>query len=164
MRKAAAEIYSANVANNVVGEQCRHLLAPLFADPNEEVRIQAAHAFRDVVKLKTEFQAKLLEGLLSAKQGPRELEVAIRALEDSPVQLPHLVLRVAQACVDAYRNEAGDFSRAAGGISIDLSKIVIRLYTQSDDMEIQSRCLDLMDEMERCHFYGMSDELRKSDR
>lgn len=45
-----------------------------------------------------------------------------------------------------------------------LSKIVVRLYAQTEDRAIQSRCLNLIDDMEKYHFMGLSDELRRLDR
>ncbi|AGP41276.1 hypothetical protein SCE1572_46370 [Sorangium cellulosum So0157-2] len=48
--------------------------------------------------------------------------------------------------------------------AIDLPKIVVRLYAQTEDAAIQSRCLDMIDEMERYYFLGLSDELKRVDR
>lgn len=45
-----------------------------------------------------------------------------------------------------------------------LSKIVVRLYAQTEDSRIKSRCLDLIDDMERHHFMGLSSELQRLDR
>ncbi len=47
---------------------------------------------------------------------------------------------------------------------MDLSRIVIRLYAHTRDSAIQSRCLDMIDEMERHHFFGLSAELQRLDR
>ena len=49
-------------------------------------------------------------------------------------------------------------------VAMDLSKIIIRLYSQTEDPVIQRQCLTLIDDMESHHFYGMSDELRRLDR
>jgi hypothetical protein len=40
----------------------------------------------------------------------------------------------------------------------------VRLYAQTGDPAIQSRCLDLIDEMEQYHFIGLADELRRLER
>jgi hypothetical protein len=164
MRRAAAGVYAGNVANEVVGSECRQLLKPFFADPEESVRDEAASAFRHLASLATPDQADLLAAFLDSAPGPTALAPVVRALEDSPVQLPDLVCRLAEVCVDAFRAEAADISTSGSMVAMDLSKIVVRLYAQTADPAVQSRCLDLIDEMERHHFMGLSDELRRLDR
>jgi hypothetical protein len=164
MRKSAADVYSTNVANETVGVICRELLMPFLTDEDENVRAEAASAFRDVSKLATDEQAKLLTAFLGANPGPDALEEVVRALEDSPVQLPDLVCRLVEQCIKAFQSEAGDITKAGSTVAMDLSKIVIRLYTQTGDTAIQSRCLNLIDQMELHNFIGLSDELRRMDR
>ncbi len=164
MRKAAANVYSANAANEVVGATCRRLLKPFFKDVDDTVSAEAASAFTKVASLKTPDQADLLGAFLKAKPGPDALKPVVRALESSSVQLPDLVCTLAEMCIEYFRAEAGDFSKAGAMVARDLSKIVVRLYAQTEDPTIQSRCLDLIDEMERHHFMGLSDELRRLDR
>jgi hypothetical protein len=164
MRKAAAEIYSANVADEVVGSTCRKLLKPFFADPDESVRAQAALAFRHLANLSLNDQADLLGAFLDTVPEKAALEPLVYSLEESLVQLPDLVCRFAELSIEAYRTEAGDISTAGSAVAMHLSKIVVRLYAQTEDPTVQSRCLDMIDEMERYHFLGVSDELQQLDR
>jgi hypothetical protein len=164
MRKAAADVYSTNVAHDIVGSACRELLKPFFSDADPDVSKEAASAFQYVNKLSTADQADLLRAFLGARPNREALEPVVRALEDSSVQLPDLVCTLAEMCVEAYRSEAGDLSKAGSAVAADLSKIVIRLYAQTEDPAIQARCLDMIDEMERHYFIGLSDELQRVDR
>lgn len=164
MRKAAADVYSTNADHEEVGAECRRLLRPFLADPDDSVRAEAASVFRNVANLETPDQVELLEAFLAAAPGPDALEPVVRALEDSPIQLPDLVCRLAEQCIEAYRDEAGDLSKGGSMVSMDLSKIIVRLYAQTEGRTIQSRCLDLIDEMERHHFYGLYEELQRLDR
>lgn len=164
MRKAAAKIYAANVADDAAGRTCRELVKSFFTDPGDAVRAEAASAFLNLAGLETSDQSDLLAAFLEAAPGPTALKTVVRALEESPVQLPDLVCRLAEMCTAAYRDEAGDISTESSMVAMDLSKIVVRLYAQTEDPMIQSRCLDLIDEMERHNFVGLSDELRKMDR
>jgi hypothetical protein len=141
MRKAAAMVYATNVADDVAGPNCRRFLKAFFADPDDSVRAEAASAFQHVASLKTPDQSDLLVAFLEAAPGPSALEPVVRALEESPVQLPGLVCKLAAMCVEAYRAEAGDISKASSMVASDLSKIVVRLYAQTVDPMIQSRCL-----------------------
>lgn len=164
MRKAAAEVYSTNVAHEVVGSICRELLKPFFADPDESVRAQAALAFRHLANLSLNDQADLLAVFLEAGPEKAALEDLAYALESSLVQLPDLVCQFAERSIEAYRTEAGDISTSGSAVAMYLSKIVVRLYAQTDDPTVQSRCLEMIDEMERYHFLGVSEELQRLDR
>lgn len=164
MRKSAASVYAANIAEAMVGSTCRRLLRPFFADQSDAVRAEAAMAFRNLANLPTSEQAELLAAFLDTAQGPVAWELVVGALESSPVQLPELVCRLAEGCVEAYRAEAGDISKTGPAVARDLSKIVVRLYAQVEDSVIQTRCLNLIDEMEQYDFFGLSDELRRLER
>lgn len=163
-RKAAADVYSTHIAHKVVGAACRTLLKPFFSDTDESVRTEAASAFHHIAEMSTEMLMDLLAAFLEAKPGAKALEQVVRALEDSPVQLPDLVCRLAGQCIDAFKDEAGDISKAGAAAAMGLSKIVIRLYTQTAEPAIQSRCLTMIDMMERYHFLGLSQELQRLDR
>lgn len=164
MRRAAARVYAANVSHPTVGAVCRDMVKPFFADADGAVRAEAALAFDHINDLSTEAQGELLAALLEAPPCREALERVIRALERSPVPLPYLVCRFAQRCVDAFRDGAGDLSRAGALAAMELSKIVVRLYAQTTDPAVWDTCLELIDEMERCRFYGLDDELQRLDR
>jgi len=164
MRKAAAHVYAVNVAHPTVGERCRTLLVPFFADPSKDVRDEAAEAFRHLAELSTNQQALLLSGFLESKPGPEAMETVVRVIEQSPVQLPDLVCDLIESAVSLYRDEGGDMSKRGAAVAYELSKIVVRLYAQTEDPRIKKRCLDLIDEMEKYNFLGLADELVQLDR
>jgi hypothetical protein len=164
MRKGAASVYAANVGHFRVGSTCRARLKQYFADPDDSVRVQAASAFEHVDELDTQAQSELLAAFLANKPGLLPLVPVLRALERSPVQLPDLVCAISETCVAACRNDAGNVASSSAAISMDLTKIVVRLYAQTEDEKIRSRCLSLIDEMERYSFVGLSNELQALDR
>jgi hypothetical protein len=164
MREGATMVYAANVANESVGAVCCKRLKPFFTDPEMSVRTQAATAFKHISRLNTAAQSDLLAAFLGSKPDPAALELVIRALESSQVQLPDFVCQLAELCVETYRKDAGDITKSASASAMGVSKIVVRLYAQTDDAAIQSRCLSIIDEMERYHFLGVSDELQRLDR
>jgi hypothetical protein len=164
MRESAADVYATNVANEEVGEASRELLLSFFTDPEDQVRSKAARAFREIGKLEMTDQSNLLRAFLDAKPNAAALEHVIRAIEDSPVKLPDLVCRLVEAGIQEFKTDAGDVSRSGAMVAVDLSKIVIRLYTQSDDEQIKRRCLDAIDDMELAGFFGLADELGRIDR
>ena len=164
MRKGVASVYAANVGDSRVGATCRAQLKQFFADPDDSVRVQAASAFEHLDKLDTSAQSELLAAFLASKPGLLPLIPVIRALERSPVQLPDLVCAIAESCVSGCRDEAGNMASSSAAISMDLTKIVVRLYAQTEDEAIRSRCLSLIDKMERHNFVGLSNELQALDR
>lgn len=165
MRKAAAEIYAYNIADETVGAACRRELMPFFQDPDADVRTKAASALHSLKKLSMEGQSELLEAFLDGKPSLEAMDSAVQALEDSPVELPNLVCRLADECVRICQYAAGDITRAAGMIGWNLSKIVVRLYAQKGaNPAMQSRCLDLIDQMELYDFVGLDDELKRVER
>lgn len=164
MREAAAAVYAANAASKVVGQQCRQLLLPFFADPVDEVRAAAATAFRHIAALETSEQAQLLKAFLDGNPNAAALKPVIRALEDSPIRLPDLVCRLVEAGIEQFKADAGDVRTHSSLVARDLSKIVVRLYTQSDDEAIRKRCLDAIDQMEQASFWGLKDELENAER
>jgi len=165
MRKAAANVYAVNAAHPAVGEKCRTLLKPFFVDSSEAVRAETARVFRDYASLATDQQALLLSGFIQSESGPEATERVVRAIEESPVQLPTLVCDLLAKAVAVFRDEAGDMSKRGAAVAHEISKIVVRLYAQSNnDADIQSRCLDLIDEMEKHGFLGLAEELNRLDR
>jgi hypothetical protein len=164
MREAAATVYATNVANKEVGTQCRELLLVFLSDQEEGVRAKAAAAFRHISELDTREQAVLLAAFLDANPSALALEPVIRALEDSPVRLPDLVCRLVETSVDHFNADAANIFSRDALVAGHISKIVIRLYTQSDDDAIKTRCLNSIDRMEEIGFFGLSDELERIDR
>jgi hypothetical protein len=164
MRKAAAGVYAHNAAHQDVGTTCRVRLKPLFLDPSAEVRAEAATVFDSLSEWDTRTQSDLLSALLASQPDAKSLEPVIRAIEDSPLQLPDLVCDLAERCVAAHQTEGGDIRTAGSRVAHDLPKIVVRLYSQTQDTQIKARCLNLVDRMEQSSFYGLSDELSTYER
>ncbi|MDC0750002.1 NACHT domain-containing protein [Polyangium mundeleinium] len=164
MRKAAANVYATNVAHSDVGPVCRDLLVPFFSDLSAPVRSAAAKALSQLSSLDTADQAKLLTEFVHAKPGVEMMEAVMWALEDSPVKLPDLVCQIAETCLSQLDAMAEDGSRVGRRVASHLPKIVVRLYAQATDAAIQSRCLDMIDAMEKDRLMGVDDELRTHDR
>ncbi len=164
IRKAFANVYAANVANSVIGEKCRNALTRYFVDPDDAVRVQAATAFEHLASLDTHAQSELLASFLASDPSLLPLIPVVHALVRSPVQLPDLVCKLAERCITVCRKDGTDLATSSSAIAMDLSKIVVRLYAQTDDELIRSRCLSLIDEMEFHNFVGVSNELDTVDR
>lgn len=162
LREGAAGVYARDVAHKEVGSACRASLKQFFFDPVDSVRLKAVSAFQHLSELTTEEQADLLQSFLESKPKVGELWLVLRFLQDSPVQLPDLILNLAKLCV-AGNDDDGDQGRRHGA-SMELSKIIVRLLVQTEDPQVRAQCLDLIDAMEEHHFIGLSAELHRADR
>jgi hypothetical protein len=162
LREGAAGVYARDIAHKEVGFACRVGLKQFLFDPVDSVRLKAVSAFQHLSKLTTEEQADLLQSFLESKPKSGELWFVLRFLQDSPVQLPDLILNLAKLCV-AGKDDDGDQCRRHGA-SMELSKIIVRLLVQTEDPQVRAQCLDLIDAMEEHHFIGLSTELHRADR
>lgn len=75
-----------------------------------------------------------------------------------------LVCRLVETGIEVFKADASDILTRGASVAGDLSKLVIRLYTQSEDEAIKKRCLNAIDIMEQSDFLGLSDELGQIDR
>ena len=127
----------------------------------DAVRLKAVSAFQHLSELTTSEQAHLSKHF-SNEPEYRPIVACSALLQDSPVQLPDLILNLAKICV------AGDNDDTEHGhchsASMELSKIIVRLLVQTEDSKVRAQCLDLIDAMEEHYFIGLSAELNRVDR
>lgn len=164
MRLAAAEVYALNLGNNRVGNICREYLPKFFCDDSREVRTAAGECFLNLGDVDWNEFADLIRTYIDSPAFPAEPDGLIRRLDDTTWQLPDVTIRLAERFIEANGAAAGDLSTAAAGDAPTVSKLVIRLYSQSGDQDVRRRCLDLIDQMERLGFYGIDEQLAELDR
>jgi hypothetical protein len=161
-REAAARIYADNIVHESFGEESRRHVKEFLYDEEASVKLRAAGALRHLSGLTTMQQQDLIEAFLSSRPGPLALQTLLDALNESFVELPDLVLKVAQLCVSEV--DPSDSARRAHRVSMELPKIVVRLLVQSQDPKLRSDCLDLIDDMGKRFFLGVTDELQRAVR
>ena len=164
MRCAAAEVYSHNFGHATVRAICEQHLLRLFADDSAKVRAAAADCFLHLDDEDFNQYVQIIQAYIDSPAFPSEHDDLLRRLGDSQWQLPEVTIRLAERFVTALGAEAGDVSTAAASDASTVSKLVVRLYAQSTDESIRSKCLDLIDEMERLAFFGIDSQLAEHDR
>jgi hypothetical protein len=162
LREGAAGVYARDIAHKEVGPACRTKLKQFFFDPVDAVRLKAVSAFQHLSELTTSEQADLLQSFLESKPKTGELWLVLRFIQDSPVQLPDLILNLAKICVEGDNDNTEHGHRH--NASMELSKIIVRLLVQTEDSKVRAQCLDLIDAMEEHYFIGLSAELNRVDR
>ncbi len=164
MRVAAATVYAANLGNKTVGPTCVAHLEQLFKDDVKEVREKAAECFYHLDDEQLEHFEDLIRKYLESPAFPSHHDGLLDALERSTWRVPDITIRLAERFMETHGESAGDLSTAAAGDAPTVSKLVLRLYVQSADDNVQSRCLDLIDQMEWQRFFGIDRELAQHDR
>jgi hypothetical protein len=149
MRKAAASVYARNLSHDVVGDRCAEFLQQFFDDEAEAVRQEVSSAF---FRLSGE-RLLSLQGFIARYIESRSFEIGtdrlLRSLEGSNVELPHIVCRAAERILEFLGEEGTHIAYHGSMVAINISTLVVRQYEQTTDAEVKTRCLDLIDRMER---------------
>jgi hypothetical protein len=161
LREGAAGVFAREIAHKEFGLISRTKLKQFLFDPVNPVRLKAVSAFQHLSKLTTSEQADLLQSYLDSKPKVGELSLVLRFLQDSPVQLPDLIIKLAKRCIEG--NDQGEQGHRHAA-SMELSKIVIRLLIQTESPQVREQCLNLVDKMEEQQLVGLSQELQRADR
>jgi hypothetical protein len=164
MRLGAADVYASNVSHGTVGAICRKHLPSLFADQSDTVRATAADCFSHLGSNSPSEFSDLISTYIESPAFPSLHDDLLRCLDHSSWQLPQITIRLAERFVAAAGSSAGDIATAAAADAPVVSKLVVRLYVQTSDESLQSKCLDLIDEMERFGFFGIDEQLAEHDR
>ena len=128
------------------------------------MRKVAATCFRHIKDVDLNEYADFVRVYIESPAYPSQHDGLLHRLEDSTWQLPDITIRLSERFVAASGSDAGDFSTAAGGEAPTVSKLVVRLYTQTEDEKVRTQCLDVIDDMERYAFLGIDSQLTEHDR
>jgi len=164
LRASAAEVYARNVSSEKSGSTCREFVLDFFDDPDLSVREAAASCFYYLSDLQTSALASLIERYCDSAAFPLGYDALLYHLEETQCKLPDLTIRLAERFVKSAGREMGDLSRRFAGDAMILSKLIVRLYTQTRDERIRIRCLDVIDAMERDAAIGIDKLLAEFDR
>jgi len=164
-RSAAAEIFVVNFRNAHLREFCEKTLIQLFNDPSQEVRSQAARCFSYFEAEELGDYTSLVETFVESPAFANGNDNLIRALEKTQAKLPDAVTyRVCDRLLEDLRADDVDIRQQVRFQVDKISQILIRLYSQSKDKELQSRCLNLIDLMSQMEVYGLAEVLEQYER
>ena len=164
-RVGAAIVYADNVADSTIGAACEERLTTLFADESEAVRQAAARCWNSLEPDDLAKRGSLLSGYVQSIGPDADVTLLTHTLERSNDPLPAEVCDLAERAVAAYGPKAGDVRLRESAAAYDLAPLVMRLHEETDDSDLRRRVLDVIDDMLRLGFMGMSDRLgEKYDR
>ncbi len=161
---AATEIFVANFRQAHLHEFCENVLIRLFNDSSRQVRSQAARCFLYFEGDELGNYPRLLEIFIDSLAFSDNSDKLIQALEKTTAKLPDdITYKVCDRFLESLKSENNNVRQY--GIKGDkVSKLILKLYSQNNDPELKSLCLDLIDSMIQMGVYGLAEELRQYER
>jgi hypothetical protein len=162
LQKGLAQIYASNVTYHDFRSFCEAGLKVLCNSEHKEIRREVASCFNH-------FKGNEIgnfEGLVSIfVDSPAFLENThplMHALENSTAKMPEIVLKIAEKYIQELQSSE-QITRMMS-ITDDICKLVMRLYSQSDNVQTRRRCLNIFDELLKMGVYGINEVLSLHDR
>ncbi len=164
-RAAAAHIFSDALGYEPVRAKCREHLMNLFHDPEKSVRDETDRCFRKLSDDHLGEETELILAFINSETFADDATQLCFALKKSTALLPDVVCAIADKLIQLHRQRHGQqgFDRFYSS-GYYISELVVRLYQQTVDAKIKSRCLDIVDEMLRVEIWGADEELEKAER
>ncbi|HET6387257.1 MAG TPA: hypothetical protein VFJ58_28030 [Armatimonadota bacterium] len=134
-------------------------LARLFRDPDPEVRKQAADTFRHSDGHLAE-RPGLIQAFIVSAAFPEHPPDLLHYLLESAVVPPEIACRACEAALDGRPTLANPHVRGTR----EISRLLVRTYTQTVDPAIKRRCLDLIDRVIEIDVLDAVDALGSLDR
>ncbi|MEG4917439.1 hypothetical protein [Microcoleus sp. B7-D4] len=164
-RMAAAEIFVANFRQGLFREFCENALIKLFHDSSEQVRSQASSCFLHFEGEELGDYISLVEAFVDSPAFSTDDNNLIDALEKTTAKLSDAVTyRVCDRFLERLRSDDSDVRQRAGIKAKEVSKLLLKLYSQSKDKELQLHCLDLIDFMDQMEVFGLAEALTEYER
>lgn len=164
MRKAAARVYARNIGKEVVGRVCMSRLEGFFNDEDDGVRSEAAKAFSYVsdewLLRSGDFISRFIDSS-AFESGPYDL---LHAIEESNLAVPDVICRATEGVLKFLGEERTHVAHHESMIAKIIATLVVRQYQQTEEGSVKTRCLELIDRMEKKGYFGIGEELAKIER
>jgi hypothetical protein len=135
------------------------IVETLLNDAEPAVRKEAAKAATALASSEQPDAEALLKILLSSPVFDDCYLEVIDALADRSQVLPPSTIEACERAAVAGGIDIGNMATAPARIAQDLSRVIFRLYQQSDSAADRNRCLDVIDQLADARAYGLSELL-----
>jgi len=163
-RKAAAEVMEANLANASFRQLCEETLDCLMADENKGVRSKAARWLWSIKDKGIGEYEDLARKFLQSPAFLDDTDALMHRLEESEEPLVELSYEMAERIIDARSGKDPEKPQIHGLADSELSKIVVRAYSQATDTKVRNRCLDIIDDLSRLNSYAIEEAVEQAAR
>ena len=163
-RRAAADIYAANLKDKDVGPKCEERLMVFAEDSEESVRKEVAQSFANLDGDRLLELKNFISSFIESPSFVTEPEHLLHALERSTADLPDVVCRAAERILEFLGEEGTHIAYHRSTVGHGISTLIVRQYQQAKDDATRTRCLDLIDRIEKVGYLGISEELNRAER
>jgi hypothetical protein len=162
VRKGCAEVAAANLQHEVCAPFCHRTLPQFFNDPDKDIRDIAASFLRELEGDELSSVTDLVKLFFESPAFGENTDDLVYALERSTSHLPELTFNVCERLLNLANSD--NPSHHLFHDTSTLTKLLIRIYRQTGNEELQEQCLDLMDNMLRADIWDITSELQEYDR
>lgn len=149
-RLGACEVAKSNLLHGDCRAWCELALMRLFVDPSREVRQNAAgcfwHLWQSPETPLTDFEV-LIRSFVASPAFSDQPAFLLHALEETRNKVPDAALDVCEAFVNRCSAEARDIRTSRAGDELTIGKLVFTAYAQLQSDALQTRALNLIDQM-----------------
>ena len=163
-RAALATIAAGNLQFREVADKCRALLIPAFNDEANRVREAAARCFHKISDERLCSEAQLIDSFLNSLAFREHAHILLAALEKAVHRLPDVVLKIPEKAVKIHQKKNSGEAMESHWWTNEMANLVLRLYEQTPDPHVKTRCLDALDKMIEFDLGNTTTELAKLER
>ena len=163
-RKAAAGVYARNLGHAASRTICAERLAQFFEDPDSGVRAAAADCFRMLPPALLTSETNLMFQFIESQACIENSHDLIQPLEQCVAALPEVICRIPERLIAEHRAKGGGEHIEVRRWTYHLPALIARLYEQTPDALIKSRCLNIIDGMLELGFSEIEKELAQVER
>lgn len=164
MRLGAAQVYSANLGDASLRGAVTTALITLFDDDDPKVRDEAGTCFRSISSDQLDRVEDLVDAYAASAAIADNPGDVLRALDETTCEVPESGLRVCRRIIELAGPELGDISTHWAAEADEINRVVLRIYAQSTDADIQRAALDLIDSIVATGAYGIDKALSEYER
>jgi hypothetical protein len=160
----AAEVCAANLRTASFRSVCEETLIALFNSPYEKVRSKAGTCFRGFEGEELSAYEELVEAFVQSPSFASDYFSLIYALDQTTAKLPNVTSLACERFLNTFGREAGDIRTGRSADAGMVCRLIVRVYSQTNDEGFQTRCLDVIDRMVQTRAFGFDKVLALSDR
>jgi hypothetical protein len=147
LRAGVAEVCAATVTGANYRKLCVETLTRLFDDSSDRVQNLAAGCFRYIKGTEVSELEVLANSFVTSAAFVRAYSEVLRTLDETGVLLPETTYKVCARFIEFVGDESANRQSLASFHASVVSRLVVRVYGQTQDSELRRKCLDLIDRM-----------------
>jgi hypothetical protein len=161
---SAAEVCAANLRTASFRSVCEEALIALFNSPYEKVRAKAGTCFHGFGGEELGAYEALIDTFVQSPAFASHYFNLIHALDQTTAKLPKVTCLVCERFLNTFGREAGDIRTGHAADADIVCRLIVRVYSETRDDEIKTRCLDVIDRMVQTRAFGFEKVLALYDR